>query len=186
MANTTEEDLDDLFDDIDIPADIRDARYAAVKDYQKYANQGGYGEYTVIEEEGEVLKKTAESPLCVVHFMHPDFRRCDIMTAHLKKLAQQHFRTRFYGFNADKGRWVSAKLKIRTLPAVLCFKDGVCKDRIQGFDELGNTDQFPTSVLEARLAQSGVIAGDGTVQAAASTKIFGFAGKKDDSDSDSD
>lgn len=187
-GKTEEEELDELFDDIDIPAEIRDARYAAVKDYQKYASHGG-GEYTEITEEREVLETTARETRCVVHFMHPNFRRCEIMAGHLKKLAAQHFRTRFYCFNAEKGRWIAEKLKIQVLPSVLVFLDGVVKDRIIGFDDLGNTDSFETRALEDRLGRSGVIDIVGAV-AAGSNKIFGFskraAVEDNDSDSDSD
>ena len=136
-----------------------------------------------------VLKITAKEDRCIVHFMHPDFRTCEVMAGHLRQLARQHFRTRFYFFNADKGRWVSAKLKVRTLPAVLMFVGGVCKDRIEGFDELGNSEGFSTKTLEARLAKSGVISlGSESAAAAGSSRIFGFAKKKgrDGNDSDDD
>lgn len=90
--------------------------------------------------------------------------------------------------SADQGKWVAAKLKVRTLPAVLSFIGGICKDRLQGFDELGNTDAFTTKTLEARLAQTGVISlGTENAAAAGSTRIFGgFAKSKDDDDSDDD
>lgn len=45
-----------------------------------------------------VLELTAKADKCVVHFMHPDFRTCEIMAGHLKNLAKQHFKTRFYYF----------------------------------------------------------------------------------------
>lgn len=186
-GKTEEEELEELFDDIDIPAEIRDARYAAVKDYQKYASVGG-GEYTEITEEREVLETTARETRCVVHFMHPNFRRCEIMKTHLQKIAAQHFKTRFYCFNAEKGRWIAEKLKIQALPTVICFIDAKVVDRIVGFDELGNTDEFDTKLVEDRLAACGVIEVGGSA-AAASNKIFGFASKAhvaQDSDSDSD
>ena len=167
-----------------------------------------------------VLELTAKAEKCVVHFMNPEFRTCSIMAEHLKAIAKQHFKTRFYFFrgtvlapayvchfhivccqpaatnpvfrvhclcSADKGHWVAAKLKVRTLPAVLSFIGGICKDRILGFEELGNTDAFPTAVLEARLAKSGVISlGTENAAAAASTRIFGGFAKKAAEDSDDD
>jgi hypothetical protein len=134
-----------------------------------------------------VLKITAKEDRCIVHFMHPDFRTCEVMAGHLRLLARQHFRTRFYFFNADKGRWVSSKLKVRTLPAVLMFIGGVCKDRIEGFEELGNNEGFSTKTLEARLAKSGVISlGSENAAAAGSSRIFGFAKKKKEDGDDSD
>jgi len=51
------------------------------------------------------------------------------------------------------------KLQIKVLPCVVCFVGGVSKDRLIGFEELGNDDEFTTATLELRLAQSGVIEG---------------------------
>eukprot|EP00040_Diaphanoeca_grandis_P016428 m.84737 g.84737 ORF g.84737 m.84737 type:complete len:192 (+) comp25796_c0_seq1:152-727(+) len=180
---TEEEELEDLFDEIDIPAEIRDARYAAVKDYQKYASQGG-GQYEEIDEEREVLDRTAKDDRCVVHFMHPGFRTCAIMKEHLTKIAHNHFRTRFYAFNADKGRWIANKLNIKVLPSVLCFIGGKVKDRVIGFEDFNNSESFETKALEERLAQCGVIH-IGGAEGAASTKIFGnFASSSKNDDSD--
>ena len=63
------------------------------------------------------------------------------------------------------------KLGIKVLPAVFMFIDGVSKDRLDlsssqsivcltpcrivGFEELGNQDDFSTSVLESRLLRTG-------------------------------
>ena len=66
-----------------------------------------------------------------------------------------------------------ARLKIQILPCVVCFIDGIAIDRqdftlpretvlhitydvrhrLVGFDELGMSDTFKTSVLEDRLAK---------------------------------
>ena len=43
------------------------------------------------------------------------------------------------------------------LPTIVCFHDGVAKDRIVGFEELGGKDDFKTIVLARRLVKSGVI-----------------------------
>lgn len=47
------------------------------------------------------------------------------------------------------------KLGIRVLPCVMAFVDGVCRDRLIGFEELGNSDAFSTAALEWRLGQTG-------------------------------
>jgi hypothetical protein len=71
------------------------------------------------------------------------------------------------------------KLKVQVLPCLVCFVDGVTKDRfvvsqpplpsfnvlykpdlgglprLIGFEELGNNDNFSTASLEIRLKQSG-------------------------------
>lgn len=44
------------------------------------------------------------------------------------------------------------------LPTIICFVDGVAVDRIVGFDDLGNKDDFPTLALTRRLIIAGVLA----------------------------
>ncbi|WFD27928.1 hypothetical protein MNAN1_002936 [Malassezia nana] len=39
----------------------------------------------------------------------------------------------------------------------MAFVDGVCRDRLIGFEELGNSDAFSTAALEWRLGQTGVL-----------------------------
>lgn len=67
--------------------------------------------------------------------------------------------------------WLVERLAIKVLPCLMCFIDGVSKDRyvcfmcsrkfhsfapsLIGFEELGNNDVFDTAVLELRLANSG-------------------------------
>jgi hypothetical protein len=40
---------------------------------------------------------------------------------------------------------------------MICFIDGVAVDRVVGFEDLGNKDDFPTLVLSRRLIRAGVI-----------------------------
>jgi len=51
----------------------------------------------------------------------------------------------------------SRETRHQSPPLVIVFIDGVTKDRIIGFEELGNADDFVTSALEMRLKVSGVI-----------------------------
>ena len=39
------------------------------------------------------------------------------------------------------------KLKIKTLPAIYTFENGIVIDRIVGFEDLGNADNFKTEIL---------------------------------------
>lgn len=58
----------------------------------------------------------------------------------------------------DNAPFLVTKLKIRVLPCVLAFVDGVSIDRLLGFEGLGNTpDNMTTMGLETRLLSSGVI-----------------------------
>lgn len=73
----------------------------------------------------------------------------------IQLLAPHHFRTRFLRVFVENVPWLVEKLKIKVLPCVACFVDGACKDRIIGFEDLGNSDSFATGALEWRLARTG-------------------------------
>ncbi|KAF8914016.1 hypothetical protein CPB84DRAFT_1758166 [Gymnopilus junonius] len=79
------------------------------------------------------------------------------MDKHLEKLASKYLGTRFFRVFVENIPWLVEKLFIKVLPCVICFVDGVAKDRLIGFEELGNNDSFNTAVLELRLSQSGVL-----------------------------
>jgi thioredoxin-like negative regulator of GroEL len=52
--------------------------------------------------------------------------------------------------NAEKSPFFVQKLAVKMLPSVICFIDGVAVDRVVGFSELGNTDEFKTIELTRR------------------------------------
>lgn len=79
------------------------------------------------------------------------------MNKHLEILALRHFGTRFLRVFVENVPWLVERLEIKVLPCVICFVRGVTKDRLIGFEELGNDDSFTTAALELRLSQSGVI-----------------------------
>ena len=56
---------------------------------------------------------------------------------------------------AQKCFLVSERLKIKVLPTIALVKDAKTKDYIVGFGDLGNNDEFPTDLLEWRIAQVG-------------------------------
>ncbi|KAF8746027.1 hypothetical protein AX14_004309 [Amanita brunnescens Koide BX004] len=123
----------------------------------KEMQQNSHGSYTEITDEKEVVRVSAHEPRCVLHFYHSNFRRCEIMDKHLATLAAKYFRTRFSRVFVENAPWLVQRLAIKVLPCVMCFVDGVSKDRLVGFEELGNTDSFTTAVLETRLLSCGVI-----------------------------
>jgi len=129
----------------------------------KEMREKSYGTYTEITDEKEVMRVSAHEPRCVVHFYHTNFKRCEIMDKHLAILAVKYFRTRFVRAFVENVPWLVQRLAVKVLPCVMCFTDGVSKDRLVGFEELGNTDTFATSVLEERLLSSGVISPSPTV-----------------------
>ncbi|KAJ7276519.1 GTPase inhibitor [Mycena haematopus] len=119
--------------------------------------QNQHGQYSEVKDEKEVVRATAREKKCVVHFYHSNFKRCEIMDKHLAKLAPKYFNTRFFRVFVENVPWLVERLGIKVLPCVICFVDGVSKDKLIGFEELGNSDAFDTAVLELRLAVSGVI-----------------------------
>ncbi|KAH9179845.1 thioredoxin-like protein [Lactarius sanguifluus] len=119
-----------------------------------------------LQREMEHMKQMREEmhgksePLCIIHFYHNNFRRCAIMDKHLATLAPKYFNTRFLRVFVEKVPFLVEKLGIKVLPCVICFIKGVTKDRIIGFEELGNVDSFSTATLELRLLHTGVIQKD--------------------------
>ncbi|KAH9482584.1 Thioredoxin domain-containing protein plp1 [Psilocybe cubensis] len=168
LRHRDEEDDDDeaLFAELeeeienDTNASVREHGLQVLKaemERMKHKKANHYGEYTEITDEKEVVQVSAREPRCVVHFYHTKFKRCEIMDKHLAKLAPKYTNTRFFRVFVENIPWLVEKLFIKVLPCVICFVDGIAKDRLVGFEELGNDDMFSTAVLELRLAQSNAI-----------------------------
>ena len=49
------------------------------------------------------------------------------------------------------------KLQVQVLPTIVCFVDGIAVDRVVGFADLGNKDDFPQIALTRRLIKGGVL-----------------------------
>ncbi|OJD15544.1 hypothetical protein AJ78_04201 [Emergomyces pasteurianus Ep9510] len=104
-----------------------------------------------------LLDFTTRHPRCVVHFSHPDFARCAVMDKHIHALAALHHETRFATVDVRTVPFVVEKLKVKVLPCVIGFVDGVGVERIVGFEGLGYGGQqdadgeFRTRELERRL-----------------------------------
>ncbi|KAK0343059.1 hypothetical protein LTR91_020573 [Friedmanniomyces endolithicus] len=120
--------------------------------------QPGHGQYQEIKDEKELLTITTSTPLCVVHFMKPDFDRCRIMDQKLAVLADKHLDTRIVSINVENAPFLVVKLGIQVLPCVISFKKAVSVDRILGFEGVGaKPDSFTVGELEARLVGCGVL-----------------------------
>jgi len=149
-----------------------------------------HGKYTELTDEKEVIRTSASEPLCIIHFYHNNFRRCAIMDKHLATLAPKYFNTRFLRVFVENVPFLVEKLGIKVLPCVICFVKGVTKDRIIGFEELGNVDSFSTATLELRLLHTGVIQKDpnttGVVKHARAVVSRGTRLRQDDHDDDDD
>lgn len=143
----TSEQIDKLqdkgnFDDDDDLEALRARRRQQMKQAQekKLKYQGlGHGGYDEIAEE-DFLKTVTASERAVVHFYHRSFEKCKIMDMHMLRCARKFFGTRFVKLDAEKAPFFVEKLKVRTLPCVVVFNDGVAKGRQVGFEDLPGED----------------------------------------------
>ncbi|PWY70160.1 putative NTP binding protein [Aspergillus heteromorphus CBS 117.55] len=119
--------------------------------------------YPTLTSDQALLDFTTHTHRCVIHFAHPDFARCGTMDEHIRALAVRHYEVRFARVDVRDTPFVVDKLKVRVLPCVIGFKDGVGVERITGFEGLGSggrdgTDRFSTATLEKRLIWKGILA----------------------------
>ncbi|PPQ99082.1 hypothetical protein CVT24_003642 [Panaeolus cyanescens] len=116
-----------------------------MKDLQE--NQHGqYGEVTD-EKEG---RETLRGPFLSLQFQ-------EMRNYGQTSISPKYYHTRFLRVFVENVPWLVERLAIKVLPCVICFVDGVTRDRLVGFEELGNSDSFDTGILELRLSQCGVI-----------------------------
>ncbi|KAG0072290.1 hypothetical protein BGZ89_007175 [Linnemannia elongata] len=179
-----EADLDDdeLFEELENDdyhmASFREQRIEELKEEvakRKMMMESESGLYKDITDEKEVMDITTKTKHCVVHFYHSDFRRCMIVDRHLETLAKKYFKTKFVKIKVENAPFLVEKLQVKILPCVISFVDGIAVDRLIGFEELGNTDNFSTAMLELRYKTAGVIEDDKKVDPSKLKKksIFG-------------
>lgn len=103
------------------------------------------------------------SDVVICHFYHRDFARCQIMHHHLRKLASQHIEAKFININAEKAPFFVDKLKVRMMPTLIYFVNGVATGKQVGFEGLsdgmpeGKEDEWPTILLARLLVRNGMI-----------------------------
>nr|ODN94136.1 hypothetical protein L203_00312 [Cryptococcus depauperatus CBS 7841] len=92
------------------------------------------------------------------------------------ELAPSHLHTLFLRTSVDNAPFLVAKMAVKVLPCVMCYVNGRAVDRLIGFEELGQTDNFTTKMLEFRLQQSGVLPSDLSM----ANNLFSLAQNKTD------
>ncbi|CAF0949491.1 unnamed protein product [Rotaria sp. Silwood1] len=117
----------------------------------------GHGEYEDLPSEKELFDITKKSERIVCHFYRDSTMRCKIVDKHLEILARKHIETKFVKLNVDRAPFITERLHIKTLPTIALLIDNIVKDKIIGFTDLGNHDEFSTEILEWRLGRGGVI-----------------------------
>lgn len=137
--------------------EIRNAEMQKLEDIGK-----GHGQYREIVQD-EFLNEMCNSFHVVCHFYHKEFPKCKVMDMHLQKLAQRHIECKFVYINAEKTPFFVEKLRIRMMPSLVFFEDGVAKGKQIGFEGLaddmpdGHEDEWPTIRLARYLAVNGMI-----------------------------
>merc|ERR1712125_175795 len=142
-------------DDDDLEA-LRNRRRQQMKEAQdkKLKYQAlGHGEYNEIPEE-DFIKTVTASERAVVHFYHKNFEKCKVMDMHLSKCAKKFMGTRFVKMDSEKAPFFVEKLRVKTLPCVVVFNDGVAKFKQLGFDGLPG-QEFQTVQLAWRIKELG-------------------------------
>ncbi|EZA50151.1 hypothetical protein DMN91_001607 [Ooceraea biroi] len=165
VANHVEQQLDtelEKLDNLDISdyEKIRANRLNELKQMQKQKQNwlaSGHGEYLEIYDEKEFFEVSKKSENIVCLFYKDDSQRCKIVDHHFKILAKKHIEARFCKLNVERCPFLTERLRIRIIPTIALIVNGKTKDYIVGFTELGNCDDFSTTTLQCRLAQSGVI-----------------------------
>jgi len=118
--------------------------------------------FPTLPDDQSLLDFTSQSARCIVHFFHPDFARCAVMDRSLYALASVHHEVRFGRVDARHVPFVTGKLKVKALPCVIGFRDGIAVERLVGFEGLGpggvDADSaFQTTFLERRFVKRGVL-----------------------------
>ena len=134
------------------------------KQRQEY-KANGHGEYSDLnpgQNGGDTVRAffdaAKKSKRMVVHFYRPTTRYCDVVHAHLQKIARKHIETRFVKVNVESGAdYLVEKLGIVVMPTMVLIKEGKAIHHLHGFDELGGTDDFSTSHLAWLLGAYGVL-----------------------------
>ncbi|GJN04846.1 hypothetical protein PR202_ga22421 [Eleusine coracana subsp. coracana] len=160
-ANHDEVDLDELMDDPELEK-LHAERIAALKkeaEKREVLKRQGHGEYREITE-GDFLGEVTGSEKVICHFYHREFYRCKIMDKHLKALAPVYVGTKFIKLDAEQLAAECPVLCCQTGNQNIALRyivQGIAVDRLVGFQDLGNKDDFSTRTLENILKIKGII-----------------------------
>merc|ERR1712135_48443 len=162
----------------------------------------GHGKYEEITDEKTFFQECKNAKNLVVHFYREATFRCKIVDKHLSILAPKHLEAKFVKLDAEKSPFLTQRLNVRVLPTIAIVRNGSVADKIVGFTELGNRDDFETRMLEWRLGTTSVIDYDGDLMSRPDAGPFkpskkqlmsaqskpkrNLRSKEDDSDSDND
>eukprot|EP01041_Mallomonas_annulata_P011690 gene11690-24477_t len=119
--------------------------------------QNGHGRYIDISDTKEFFNLAKKSPRVIAHFYRGVTPRCEIIDAHISRLAPRHLETLFVKIDAEKHPFLVQRLNIIVLPTLVLIKDGKTQHSIIGFDEFGGVDDFSTEDMAYVLAAHKVL-----------------------------
>ncbi|CEP00709.1 unnamed protein product (mitochondrion) [Plasmodiophora brassicae] len=140
--------------------DLRRKRIAELQSKQSKALEWrakGHGFYTEVSDQKHWFEATKASERTVTHFYRPTTPLCELVDAHLTKIAANHVETKFLKINAEKSPFLCDRMDITVLPTVVMLKDGNICDKIIGFETVPNLNKCSTEDFERRLAFNGAI-----------------------------
>jgi hypothetical protein len=168
---------DRLLDDEDALEDLRQKRLQQLQKQhfqQKKWRDLGHGDYTElgggsIQDSRDIAKDffqaAKDSERMILHFYRPSTRYCDVLHAHLSKLAPRHLETKFVKINVEGcdqeggggAAFLIERLGVVVMPTLVLVKDRKAFHHVRGFDELGGTEDFSANALAFVLGSHGVI-----------------------------
>lgn len=169
VTKAIEKQVDDTIeriDNLDVN-DLEELRKNRIKEMQKQEArkrewlQNDHGKYEELPEEKSFFDVIKKSDNLVLHFYTNSSERCQIVDKHLKLLAPKHLEARFTKLNAEKCPFLTERLKVKVIPTIVLIQKTILVDKIIGFTQLGNRDDFSTEMLEWRIAQNNIINYDG-------------------------
>jgi thiol-disulfide isomerase/thioredoxin len=116
-----------------------------------------YNRYMELTDTKEFFNAAKKSQKMIAHFYRSVTPRCQIVDAHMERLAQQHLEARFVKIDAEKNPFLVERLGIILMPTIVLIKDGKTEHAIHGFDEFGGSDDFTTSDMAYVLATHNVL-----------------------------
>ncbi|KAF6212851.1 hypothetical protein GE061_010560 [Apolygus lucorum] len=168
VIKTMEQVVDDKIEELDSLNNLelerlRDERIKTMKDAAARTKEllsKGHGGYDDVEEK-LFFKVSTDSDKVVAHFYAGNLPLCDIFHMYLGDIAKSHLETRFIRVNAEKSPFLVSRLNINHFPSIVVIIDGVTADRVIGYSDLSEKDQFTRESLEWRLSLRGGIKYDG-------------------------
>eukprot|EP00299_Pterocystis_sp_00344_P004649 c15919_g1_i1.p1 GENE.c15919_g1_i1~~c15919_g1_i1.p1 ORF type:complete len:218 (+),score=58.72 c15919_g1_i1:73-654(+) len=146
--------LDRILDDGDELQKLRTKRMQELRksegDKARW-RQLGHGNVAELTDEKDFFRIAQESERVVLHFSLPTNRHSDILHQHMQVVARNHLETRFAKINADASPFLTARLNVRIIPAILLFVDGKLKHGMNGLSELSADGSYTTKNLEQLL-----------------------------------